>query len=268
MHKEEMEKRERAKEEELAKMKAHILTLARASNISEEEVDLHLAVAQDMIRSELRKMEEENREKEEKRRKKEEERKECEEVEKMMEEQKCMSEELIEEQFIMLKVERQEQDEAAWEEEVKRRLEEKFIDMVLEAEQWEDYIKELAEENRRIKELNADEIKMQQEVEDQETISFIKEEIATLEEEEMLKTFEEEEEVWEGLGEEFDRECEEWGDPGECEEWEESMVRLARELEEEEEALKEKTHMERKRKIGYRLTMRKRRKTTARMMKK
>ena len=61
-------------------------------------------------------------------------------------------------------------------------------------------------------------------MEDQETLSFIKEEIATLDEEEMLKTFEEEEEVWEEIGEEFDRECEEWGDPGKREEWEEGMV--------------------------------------------
>ena len=159
-HQEEMQKIERAKEEELANMKAHILALARESNISEEIVDLHLAAAQDKIRSELRKMEEENRKKEEKRRKKEEEMKECEEVEKMLEEQKCMSEELIEEQFIMLEVERQEADEEAWEEEVERRFEEKFIDVVLEAEQWDDYIKELAEESRRIEELNADEKKM------------------------------------------------------------------------------------------------------------
>ena len=184
-----MENIERAKEQELANLKAHILALARASNISEEEVDLHLAAAQDKIWSELRKMEEENREKGEKRRKKEEERKECEEVEKMLEEQKCMSEELIEEQFIKLEMEGQEADEEAWEEELERRFEEECIDVILEVEQWEEYVKKLAEENRRIEELNADEIKMRQEMEDQETLSFIKEEIATLDEAEMLKTF-------------------------------------------------------------------------------
>ena len=177
----------------------------------------------------------------------------------MLEEQKCMTEELIEEQKIMWEVQRQEADEEAWEEEVERRFEENCIDVVLEAEQWQEYVVQLEKENRRIEELDVDEKKMRQELDDQETLSFIREELGTLEQEEMLKDFEEEEDVWEERGEEFDRECEEWGQPGECEEWEEGMVRLAEELEEEEH----KTVAKRKRKRGYRLTTRKRRKTTA-----
>ena len=264
VHREEMEKIELAKQEELAQMKTHIMRLARESNIPEEVVDMHLAAAQDKIISELRKMDEVKREEEEKRRKHEEEMRKCEEVEKMLAEQECMSEELmeelIEEQFIEMEKEQQEADEEAWEEEVERIFEEDCIDVVLEAEQWEDYIKEQAEENRRIEELNADEKKMRQELEDAETLSFIREAVGTLGEEEMLKTFEEEEDVWEERGEDFDRECEEWGPPGE---WEEGMVRLAEELEEEEQDLQQKTVAKRKRPRKSRLTTRKRRKTTA-----
>ena len=71
---------------------------------------------------------------------------------------------------------------------MERIFEEDCIDVVLEAEQWEDYMKELAEENRWIEELNADEKKMRQELEDEETLSFIQEAIGALGEEEMLKT--------------------------------------------------------------------------------
>ena len=100
-----------------------------------------------------------------------------------------MVEELIEEKQIMWKEERQEADEEAWEEEAARRFKEECIDVVLEAGQWQDYLVELAEENRRIKELDGDEKKMRQELEDEATLSFIREEIGTLEQEEMLKTF-------------------------------------------------------------------------------
>ena len=244
-------------------MKAHIITLARESNISEDLIEIHLAAAQYKIMSELRKMDEEKREEEEKRRKHEEEMRKCEEVEKMLAEQACMSEELveelIEEQFIEMEKEQQEADQEAWEEEVERIFEEDCIDVVLRAEQWEDYIKEQAEENRRIEELNAEEKTMREELKDAETLSFIQEAIGTLGKEEMLKTFEGEEEVWEERGEDFDRECEEWGRPGE---WEEGMVRLAEEVEEEQD-LQQKTVAKRKKPRKSRLTTCKRRKTTA-----
>ena len=93
---------------------------------------------------------------------------------------------------------------------MEQRFEEDCIDVVLEAEQWQEYVKELTEENRKIEELDVDEKKMRQKLEDEETILFLREEIGKLEQEEMLKTFEEEEDFWEERGEEFDQECEDW----------------------------------------------------------
>ena len=63
--------------------------------------------------------------------------------------------------------------------------------------------------------------------------------------------------MWEERGEEFHKDCEVWGHPGQSEEM---MVQLADELDDKEKDLQEKTPTKRKRKRGHHLMMRKRRK--------